>query len=558
MSSSKLDTIYKNDKYLRVGFMDISSGNEKFPNNYDYKNFNVIIEAFWVNYPFCWVKNKERSSKGKQQNQDIYNNVDNCKPSTFALPCVYPLKDYKGSIEFYNSNGTKCNNSTDCESGICTAINCVTTDKNIYNYNHDNFLCRESANKCYDPSQIPSGPIEPSKDNQCSGTGFKLWRDWAWIDGCGNSCVNVNNDFFTDPTKQPYSDIKTNFPVLPTNRKRGGKLDEIIGYVKGTSSCLLDSDSMNRFMNDLNPDTLEFGGNANDAYVNFFNSMHVANPHNSNKLRDSVTKQNKIVLASIGGWGMGGSSNNKPLSGDDVGSIGYYNNWASCLKDIGTFVTTTQNIINLGYDGVDIDCETIFAGDMDDFDSTDKCISGDVKSCYSYLNNREISVSIDNTTNKLFNYFSKLYDIKNKIGIISTSPRVTDIIESIDDDGSNVKLGFMGLIFYNWDSSKGILFDMVNIQFYNDYQDYCLYYDDNTGEGQIGKKVIPILNYINKNWRGKVIKYIQIGILGKSGSGTCDQWKGSNINYCLTSEQIDSLYFKNNLTVLNKYEANIP
>lgn len=535
MSNSKLDLLYKNDKYIRVGFMDISSGQEKLPVNY--KNFNVLIEAFWVNYPFCWVKDNPPS---KDPNK--------CKPSTFSAPCVYPLKDFGTNIqsqEFYNSYGTMCKYSTDCENGICTSINCDTQDKNIYDYNRNNHLCRESEDKCYEPSSIPITPITPTPtEDKCSGTGFKLWRDWA-PDGCGvnNSCLNINELNFGNSTPKK---INTQFPVLPTNRQRGGSSDKILGYMKSTSSCTLDTEAMRLFTEDLNPDTNVFGGNQFGAYINYFNSMHVANPHNSQKLSQSVRNQNKIILASIGGWGMGGSSNGKPLSGDDVGSIGYYNNWASCLKDIKSFVYTTQQIKNIfNYDGIDIDCETIFAGDMDDFDSSTNCVSGDGGKCYTYV--KDTNISIKNTVTKLYDYFSQLYVIKDQIGIISISPRVKDIIESIDDNG-NIKLGFMGLIFSNWDKDN-ILFDLVNIQFYNDELDYCIYYDDDKKQGQIGKNVIPILKYINEKWKGKVFKYLQIGILGKSEGGYCDQIDGGS--YCLTSNQLDNLYFNTPLEKLS-------
>lgn len=412
MNLLTLDYVKKRDGALIVGFLDLSSGAScKVPNYYG--SFNVVIEAFWVNYPYCYNTSGCTSS---------------CDKCTDNIACAYPL----------------------------------------------------------------------SKD--------VAYKDWKSIDYRDRTCKGFS-DGRPDATGSRNFSFDTVFPDrLPPNNSSLNNV-EVVPFQRSKDSVNFFQDLYDYSDEELNNNTM--------GHAIYFNSFHTASADNTRKFLKNKTI---IKLASFGGWYMGGSIQGEIQSSS---SIGRFNNWAVCLENPAQFVKAIEGVCSIGYEGFDIDCETVFAGDTTGLTSP---VCGNLRNtgCYGNMGNGDSSQTVSKLES-LFITISQSEILKNKI--FSLSPRVKDICVITNGIVTN---GFFGELFDNL-QNKGVIIDMLNIQFYNDEDSYSV-----TING-VGENVINILKYVQKKW--PFIKNVQVGIIGKAGNGTCD---AINQKYCITSDQINS------------------
>lgn len=411
-----LETIKKRDGYLVVGFLDISQGEVCIvPENFG--SFNVVIEAFWVNYPFCYVN-------------DRMSGISDC---TANIACAYPLsldpkyKDWK---------------SIDYNDGVCKGFGGAR------------------------PVVTPEAPS------------FKF------------------DTIFPD-------ELPIDSNVVPFQRSK-------------------DSVNFYKDLFDYDDDTIN---NNSLAHAVFFNSFHTASSRNT---RLFLKNKTVIKIASIGGWYMGGSVAGEIQGGDTAGR---FNNWAVCLENIPQFIQALEGIVSLGYDGIDFDCETVFAGDAAGLSSLN-CSNLVSEGCYGNNGLGDSSQTVSKFVD-LLNAFRRSSILNKKI--LSLSPRATDVL----NPGARAPVGFFGQIF---EQTGSIDIDMLNLQFYNDREDVTV-----GGGTGVGVNVRPILSYIKTNWPG--IKNVQVGVVARSESGSCDS---NNPIYCITSEQMNNFWF-DNADPLKKY-----
>jgi hypothetical protein len=400
-----LDSIKKRDGYLVVGFLDISQG-ETCAVPQHFGSFNVVIEAFWVNYPFCYTDGRATG--------------ESC---TANIACAYPISLDEKYKEW---------ESVDYNDGTC---------------------------KGFDSGRPVASPASPA---------FKF------------------DTVFPDS-------LPGDSDVVPFQRS---------------------VDSVNFYKNlfDYDDDAIN---NNSMAHAVFFNSFHTASSRNTR-----LFLQNKTVvkLASVGGWFMGGS-----VAGSlqDSGSAGRFNNWAVCLDNIPQFIGALEGIVSLGYDGIDFDCETVFAGDATGL-SSPNCGNLNSGGCYGNQGRGDSSQTVSKFVS-LLNAFRASPVLGSML--LSLSPRSADVL----NPGSQAPLGFFGQVF---EQTKSISIDMLNLQFYNDRQDITV-----GGDG-IGANVRSSLSYVRENWPH--IKNLQVGVVARSQTGSCDS---NNPLYCITSDQLNNLWF---------------
>ncbi len=403
-------------KKLVIGFLDLSGYLPLIPSSFG--AFDVVIEAFWVNYPFCYSKQKC---------------VKNCEPPD------------------------KCTPNISCA---------VAAGIKRLNY------------------QLDQGKI----DNTCVETeSLKTGSTWA-----------KENNSVTFPKKMPQMLQTNDGNVVPMMRN-----DKSASFIKNIIT-----------QNPLAGETIDI-----DAILDYLNTFHTSDYIVSKTFIGITTG---IKLAGIGGWYMGGSAGGNPSQ------EAYANNWAVCLKNTGTFVDTIVGIVGLGYDGFDIDCETLYAGDLTGLSGIN-CTTVGATDCY------DSNFKVSETVEKFTDLFTSLLDDTRLVDkVFSITPRAKDVF-TVDGQGKLVN-GFFASIFDNIvlaNTSLPRAFDILTIQFYNDDDDYCL-----TSSG-LGKYVIPIIDEARRRW-SKIFTYFQLGMTGKATpNSNCD---ATYTKYCITSDEINTLW----------------
>ena len=191
---------------------------------------------------------------------------------------------------------------------------------------------------------------------------------------------------------------------------------------------------------------------AGDAYNSYWTSLHTTGPQLISNLRGEINAKapNVKLLASIGGWNMGGSSQDKPL----VPKLPEKPAWAALIQNPQSFADAMTDITHLTnggvrlYDGVDLDIETLYAEGCDGSTCTGK--------------NRQDA--IDDIASAV-----KLYKTANPGAILSMSPRASDIYcaKQYCSWNNDNGYGFVGEILQKL-ASEGVYFNDINPQFYND------------------------------------------------------------------------------------------
>jgi hypothetical protein len=409
-------------KKLVIGFLDLSGYLPLIPSSFG--AFDVVIEAFWVNYPFCYSKQTC---------------INNCDPSTDCTP---------------------------------------------------NISCAVAAGIKRLKYELKDG----KPNNTCVGT-EPLTADSTWA---------KENNSVTFPKKRPQMLKYSTGNVVPMMRnEKSASFNESIIKENPLASSTFDINKI----------------------LDYLNTFHTSDYTVSKTFIETTTG---VKLAGIGGWYMGGSAEAKPS--EDA----FANNWAVCLKNTGTFVDTIVGIVGLGYDGFDIDCETLYAGDLTGLKGINCTTVGD-KNCYA--SDFKVSETVEKFTDL---FTSLLNDTRLVDKVFSITPRAKDVF-TVDGQGKLVN-GFFASIFDNMVSSTSPLnrtFDILTIQFYNDDDDYCLTSPSNDGGG-LGKYVIPIIDEARHRW-STIFTYFQLGMTGKVSTSNCD---ATDMKYCITSDQINTLWTK--------------
>lgn len=194
----------------------------------------------------------------------------------------------------------------------------------------------------------------------------------------------------------------------------------------------------------------------NKDYRDFYTNLHSTDPKGMRELRDSINSSHKqpLLLTSIGGWFMGGSTGDGIQSPMDKGMspIGV------CLSKPEVFaqqmlIYLNRKMSNI-YDGIDLDIET----------------------------DRPFGKNGGNGADEIASFVKefKRLDKRNPPYKISTSPRLGDIC---DPYGNTTNKHFMGLAMKKL-ASENIFFDYVNPQCYNDLPHLNI-------PGPVGKPTTP-------------------------------------------------------------------
>jgi hypothetical protein len=248
---------------------------------------------------------------------------------------------------------------------------------------------------------------------------------------------------------------------------------------------------------------------AGSEYNKYFTSVHNGGPQQIYKLRkliNQVGENNKAhrkikLLASIGGWYMGGSAAGKP----HVPKYPLKPAWAALLKDPDQFAKTIDDILSIKidggvlYDGIDFDIETLYG-----------------LGC----NSRVCTQQDKDDTVKALVKTIELVKRNNPDVILSASPRVSDIFceHRYCKWNSENSVGFFGEVLQQL-AAKNIYFDDINPQFYNDNPARNIPNKITNNQVEYGDQVASILKNINDmGILGPNTKLI-IGVLAQTNSG---------------------------------------
>ncbi len=252
---------------------------------------------------------------------------------------------------------------------------------------------------------------------------------------------------------------------------------------------------------------------AGPAYNKFWTSLHTSGPQTMSRLRTTINKDGKKIklLASIGGWNMGGSAAGKQLipSTDPTKKPA----WAALLQSPSDFAAAMNNIVNLKennvtlYDGIDIDIETLYGEGC----ATTTCTRAD-----------EVKAINDMVT--AIRDFKKL----DPTAILSISPRAADLACDQQNCSWNNAggVGFVGEILNNLaHPPKGqpvIYFDEINPQFYNDNAGRNIPSSISGGEIEYGNQVVGMLKKIHDLGIIGPNTSFNIGVLAQTNNGQVD------------------------------------
>jgi hypothetical protein len=341
---------------------------------------------------------------------------------------------------------------------------------------------------------IPSG-------EQLQASGYTIICDAFWINypycwGGPPSCSTSSNPYPGQPFstcannwgKPPDPDANTTCGIDEAMWKEWQKLTTTTypEPCKIGSSCTFPSGWTNNFTCQDKPTMTPYG--------TFFSSLHGSAPCGSYNLRKSTLKANIKLLASIGGWFMGGTSN---------GEVTVKSHWAACLKAPKAFASTVNDIMNLKfnqdtylYDGFDLDCETKFASTIGKSANTDDT----------------------DTVNKFVEFLTEFEPYRKRSDgskiIISCSHRNLDFWDGHDTD----TIGWTGKIIKQL-GDKGIYLDHLNPQFFNSYLD-CNIPNGTKNIPTGAAKIIKGILGLKAVKDGKT--QLNIGVLAATANGTVD------------------------------------
>ena len=268
----------------------------------------------------------------------------------------------------------------------------------------------------------------------------------------------------------------------------------------------------------------------NVHYINYWTSLHTSGPGLMSELRTKINSNGKKIklLASIGGWNMGGSSNGQPYP--DTLDKFQKPAWYYLLKNPKDFSDDMTKIVNLEnshkvklYDGIDIDIETPYGEGC----QTTTCTNDDKEKA---INDMVKAILI--------------FKESNPNALLSTSPRASDIYCKGCAGNNEDGVGFMGEILQQL-ADKNVYFDYINPQFYND--DISRNIPNNTTLGY-GAEVPEMLKNMKKlNIIGPHTSF-NIGLLAQTTLGKVDTGGAStNGNPGVPKSQVKFLW-----DVLNK------
>lgn len=252
-----------------------------------------------------------------------------------------------------------------------------------------------------------------------------------------------------------------------------------------------------------------------DTYNTYWTSLHTSGPQLMTHLHQQINNNgNKIkLLASIGGWNMGGSSAGQPNTPKPPQAPA----WAALLKDPHQFANAMSSILSIKandttlYDGIDLDMETLYAMGC----------SGQNNTC----TNRDKLLTINNTVQAIIEFKQA-----HPTAILSTSPRASDIYCAQqycpwhDADG----LGFSGKIIKEL-AKYQVYFNDINPQFYNDdaARNIPNGIDTINNSVSIGQQVPDILQHLAAIVGNH--SDINIGVLAQTDQGMTDSGGASSV-----------------------------
>ncbi|MDF1654892.1 MAG: glycosyl hydrolase family 18 protein [Coxiellaceae bacterium] len=196
---------------------------------------------------------------------------------------------------------------------------------------------------------------------------------------------------------------------------------------------------------------------AGDAYNTYWTSLHTTGPQLISHLRGEINTKapNVKLLASIGGWNMGGSATGQPL----VPKLPEKPAWAALISQPDKFAQAMESIAQLTdggvriYNGIDLDVETLYA---------DGCEGG-------VCQPQDEQKTIDDLAQGVVDFVNYYKAQGQAQPILSMSPRASDIYCAQKycswHDASGY--GFVGKLLQKL-ASEGVYFNDINPQFYND------------------------------------------------------------------------------------------
>lgn len=269
-------------------------------------------------------------------------------------------------------------------------------------------------------------------------------------------------------------------------------------------SSSVDTDFWNNYQGQAAPDQ------PGDAYNHYWTSLHTSGPQTVSHLRTVINASGKPVhlLASIGGWNMGGSSAGQPaMPAPDA----KYNvpAWAALLKSPQNFANAMSSIMALKangqplYDGIDIDIETLYGEGCAD---PHACQKSDE----------------DKATNDMVEAIA-LFKKSNSSAVLSISPRAADIACDHQFCGWNDEngVGFVGHILVKL-AQQGVYFDEINPQFYNDVPERNIPSSIDAGTVAYGEQVVGMLKKMHDLGIIGPNTAFNIGVLAQTNAGETD------------------------------------
>lgn len=265
-----------------------------------------------------------------------------------------------------------------------------------------------------------------------------------------------------------------------------------------------------------------------ESYNRYWTSLHTTGPQTISNIRNKINASGQKIklLASIGGWNMGGSSAGNPVDQtlDKNGNPA----WAALLKNPNDFAQDMSDIVNLQnngtqlYDGIDLDIETLYG-----------------EGCH---NNQCSSVDKDKAINDIVTAV-QIFKYKNSKALLSISPRATDLYcDHTSCPWNNLDgVGFIGEILQKL-AKNGIYFDYINPQFYNDVSARNIPNDSNLNYGEQIPSIfqhIKDLNIIGPNTS------FNIGMLAQTNAHEVDTGGASSAgNPGIAKTQVKTLWDK--------------
>lgn len=243
-----------------------------------------------------------------------------------------------------------------------------------------------------------------------------------------------------------------------------------------------------------------------EDYNNYWTSLHTSGPQTISNLRNQINSNstNIKLLASIGGWNMGGSGAGQPLVPKPPAAPA----WAALLQSPEAFAKAMASILNIKvnglqlYDGIDIDIETLYGAGC----SATQCTQDD--------ESKAINAMVQSII---------LFKKSNPNAILSVSPRAADLVcEQKYCSWNNADgVGFVGQILQQL-AQSGVYFDDINPQFYNDDPERNIPNSIDNGKIGYGNQVVGMFQKIHDLGIIGPHTSFNIGVLAQTNSGEVD------------------------------------